>query len=155
MLISLALVTWLTNYKLFYFGSVTQVGVMLEKRPQIIGKMTDFWRVIFSSIILLLATLCDTWKTNRKNHWLLRIIWSFSESVSEYKSVFRICVWLLIYEVLLWFYMNFLYLWFCCLLNLICKYSNQLFTLMNIINIIHYFSEGKIPKIKRLKQFSL
>ena len=155
MLISLTLVTWLTNYKLFYFGSVTQVGVMSEKRPQIIGKMTDFWRVIFSSIIWLLATLCDTLKTIRKNHWLLRIIWSFSESVSEYKSVFRICVWLLIYEVLLWFYMNFLYLWFCCLLNLICKYSNQFFTLMNIINIIHYFSEGKIPKIKRLKQFSL
>ena len=60
--------------------------------PWIIGKMTDFWRLVFSSIISLLATRCDTLITVRENHWLLRVIWSFSESMTEYESVFRMCV---------------------------------------------------------------
>ena len=52
----------------------------------IIDKMTNFWRLVFSSIILLLATICDTLIRIRENHWLLRLMSSFSE------SVFRICV---------------------------------------------------------------
>ena len=43
--------------------------------------MTDFWRLVFPSIIWSLATLCDTLITIRENHWLLRLIWRFSESV--------------------------------------------------------------------------
>ena len=74
--------------------------------PWIIGKMTDFWRLAFSSIIWSLATLCDTLITFRENHWLVRLIWRFSESVFEYESVFRICVWIRIQKILLSFFWN-------------------------------------------------
>ena len=60
--------------------------------------MTNFWRLVFSSINWLLPTLFDTLITIRENHWLLRIIWRFSEYVSEYESVFRICVWIIIHK---------------------------------------------------------
>ena len=66
--------------------------------PRIIGKMTNVWRLVFLSIIWLLATLCNTLITFRENHWLLRLIWRFSESVSEYESVFRICLWIIIHK---------------------------------------------------------
>ena len=66
--------------------------------PRIIGKMTNVWRLVFLSIIWLLATLCNTLITFRENHWLLRLIWRFSESVSEYESVFRTCVWIMIHQ---------------------------------------------------------
>ena len=62
--------------------------------------MTDFWRLVFSSIIWSLATLYDTLITLRENHWLLRLIWRFSESVSEYESVFQMCVWITIHVFL-------------------------------------------------------
>ena len=65
--------------------------------PRIIDKMTNFWRLVFLSINWLLATLCDTLITIRENHWLLRIMWRFSKSVSECESVLRICVWLIIH----------------------------------------------------------
>ena len=61
--------------------------------------MTDFWRLVFPSIIWSLATLSDTLITFRENHWLLRLIWRFSESVFEYESVFRICVWIIIHKL--------------------------------------------------------
>ena len=56
--------------------------------PRIINKMTNFWRLVFPSIIWLLATLCDVVMKIRENQWLLRLISSFSESVSEYESVY-------------------------------------------------------------------
>ena len=62
--------------------------------------MTDFWRLVFPSIIWSLATLCDTLITIRENHWLLRLTWRFSESVSEYESVFRMRVWKIIHEII-------------------------------------------------------
>ena len=65
---------------------------------RIIVKMTDFWRLVFPSRSWSLATLCDTLITFSENHWLLRLIWRFSESVSEYESVFGICVWIIIYK---------------------------------------------------------
>ena len=34
----------------------------------------------------------------RKNHWLVRLISSFSESVCEYESVFWVCVWIIIHQ---------------------------------------------------------
>ena len=46
----------------------------VEETPLIIAKMTDFWRLIFPSIILSLATVCDTLTTIRENHWWLRLI---------------------------------------------------------------------------------
>ena len=55
--------------------------------------MTDFWRLVFLSIVWSLGTLCVTLITFRENHCLLR----FSESVSEYESVFQICVWKIIH----------------------------------------------------------
>ena len=61
--------------------------------------MTDFWRLVFPARIWSLATLCDTLITFGENHWLLRLIWRFSESVSEYESVFRICVWIIIHHI--------------------------------------------------------
>ena len=59
--------------------------------------MTDFWRLIFPSIIWTLATVCDTLITFREKLWLLRLIWRFSGSVSEYEPVFRVCVWIIIH----------------------------------------------------------
>ena len=41
--------------------------------------------------------LDDTFITIRENHWLLRVIWSFLKSTSEYESVFRICAWIIIH----------------------------------------------------------
>ena len=67
--------------------------------PQIIDKMTNFWRLVFSSIIWLLATLCNTLIRIRENHWFLRLISRFSESVSEYESAFEICVWIIIHHL--------------------------------------------------------
>ena len=52
----------------------------------------------FPSIIWSLVTLCDTLITFRENYWLLRLIWRFSKSVSEYESVFWICAWIIIYD---------------------------------------------------------
>ena len=46
----------------------------VEETPLIIAKMTDFWRLIFPSITLSLATVCDTLTTIRENHWWLRLI---------------------------------------------------------------------------------
>ena len=76
--------------EVFYFGSFTEFDVMSEE-------CLEFW-LVFPSIIWSLATLCDTLITFRKNHWLLKVIWRFSESVSEYESVFRICVWIIIHK---------------------------------------------------------
>ena len=90
------LVTWLRNYKLWYFASFTQV---FWETPRIIVKMMNFWRLFFLSINWLLATLCDTLITIRESHCLLRIIWSFSKPVSDHKCVFRICIWLIIYKI--------------------------------------------------------
>lgn len=59
--------------------------------------MTNFQRLVFWSIIWLLATVCDTLIAIRENHWLLRIIWTFSKSMSEYEPVFPICVWIKIH----------------------------------------------------------
>ena len=70
---------------------------------RIIVKMTDFWRLLFPSRSWSLATLCDTLITFREYHLLLRLIWRFSESVSEYESVFGICVWIIIYKRKLWY----------------------------------------------------
>ena len=56
----------------------------------------------FTVNICSLATLCDILITIRENHWLLRLIWRFSESMSEYESVFRICVWIIIHVTLIW-----------------------------------------------------
>ena len=61
--------------------------------------MTDFWRLVFPSKIWSLATLCDTLITIRVSHWLLRLIWRFSESESQYESVFWICVWIIIHTL--------------------------------------------------------
>ena len=65
---------------------------------RIIDKMTNFWRLVFLPIIWLWATLCDTSIRIRENHGLLRLKSSFSESMSEYESVFRICVWIIIHH---------------------------------------------------------
>ena len=89
--VSLALLTWLRNYKVFYFGSFIEFDVMSEERPELSRNIP--------SIIWSLATLCDTLITFRENHWLLRLIWRFSESVSEYESVFRIFVWIIIHRL--------------------------------------------------------
>ena len=64
--------------------------------PRIIDKMTNFWRLVFASIIWLLATLCNTLIRIREKHCFLRVILSFSESASENESVFWICVWIII-----------------------------------------------------------
>ena len=65
---------------------------MSEKRPNY-RQNDEFLETCFLSITWSLATLCDTSIRIRENHWLLRlIISSFSESVSEYESVFEICV---------------------------------------------------------------
>ena len=74
------------------YGFWVYLALVTWLMPWIIGKMTDFWRLVFSSIISLLATRCDTLITVRENHWLLRVIWSFSESMTEYESVFRMFV---------------------------------------------------------------
>ena len=86
---------WLRNYKLFYLGSFTHVVVMSDERPELSTK----WRIsrVFLSINLLLATLCDTLIKIWENDWFLRLIWSFSEFVSENKFVFRICLWIIIH----------------------------------------------------------
>ena len=49
----------------------------------------------------LLAILCDTLIRTWGNRWLLRLLWSFSE------SVFRICVWMPIYVIMIYFTMNY------------------------------------------------
>ena len=79
--VSLALLTWLRSYRFWYFRSFDDLVVMSEKRP----------------VIWSLTTLCDTLITFRENHWLLRLIWRFYESVSEYESVFQIGVWIIIH----------------------------------------------------------
>ena len=61
----------------------------------------EFLGTCFLSIIWFLATLCDTLIRIRENHQLLRLIPSFFESVSEYESVFRISVWIIIHEIFL------------------------------------------------------
>ena len=71
-----------------FYSGCRYVGEM----PRIIDKMTNFWRLVFLPIIWLWTTLCNTSIRIRENHWLLRLKSSFSESVSEYESVFRICV---------------------------------------------------------------
>ena len=73
----------------------------VKETPRIINKMTNFWRLVFSSIIWLLAILCDTLIRIWGNRWLLRLQWSFSE------SVFRICVWMPIYVIMIYFTMNY------------------------------------------------
>ena len=77
-----ALIFWKFNSACRYVGET----------PRIIDKMTDFWRLVSPSIIWSSVTLCDTLITIRENYWLLRLIWRLSESVSEYESVFRMCV---------------------------------------------------------------
>ena len=89
---------WLRQYNFFLFWKFHLVWCDVGETPRIIEKMTNFWRLVFSSINWLLATLFDTLITIRENHWLLRIIWRFSEYVSEYESVFRICVWIIIHK---------------------------------------------------------
>ena len=61
---------------------------------------------------ILEVSLSLTWcQRNARNYrqndelletWL-RLIWRFSESVSEYESVFRICVWIIIHVQNPWF----------------------------------------------------
>ena len=82
----------------FYSGS-RYVG----ETPGNIDKMTNFWWLVSSSIIWSLATLCDTSIRIRENHWLLRLIRpSFSESLSEYESVFQIFAWKIIHDLEWW-----------------------------------------------------
>ena len=83
--VSWTLVTWLRSYRLLYFRSFFRVMVS-DKHPKISTK----WRIS----VTLYGILITVWE----NHWLLRITWSFFKSVSEYESVFRICVWIIIHE---------------------------------------------------------
>ena len=75
----------------FDFANILRLSLS-RRNTQIIDKITNFWRLVFASINCLLATLCNSLITIRENHWLLRIVWSFSESVSEYKSVSNMCL---------------------------------------------------------------
>ena len=71
--------------------------------------MTNFWRLVFLSIIWSWARLCDTLVRIREDHWLLRLILSFSESMSEYESVFRTCVWIIshvIINLIIWLFIK-------------------------------------------------
>ena len=63
--------------------------------------MTDIWRLVFPLIILSLVILCDDLIRIGENHRLLRLTWRCSESTSEYESVRRICVWIIIHKYLL------------------------------------------------------
>ena len=55
------------------------------------------------SINWLLTTPCDTLIKLGENHLLLRVIWRFYKSASEYESVFRICAWIIIHRI---FFLN-------------------------------------------------
>ena len=83
--VSWTLVTLLRSYRLLYFRSFFRVLVS-DKHPKILTK----WRIS----VTFYGILITVWE----NHWLLRITWSFFKSVSEYESVFRICVWIMIHE---------------------------------------------------------
>ena len=92
--VSLKLLAWLRTYRLWYFRSFTELVAMSEKRPELWAKWGTFGDLFFRQS---LATLCDTLIIFREKHWLLRLIWRFSESLSEYESVFQICVWIIIH----------------------------------------------------------
>ena len=42
---------------------------MSEKHPRIIDKMANFWRLVFSPIIFLMLTLCETLKEDSPVEW--------------------------------------------------------------------------------------
>ena len=60
--------------------------------PQIIDKMTNFWRFVFSSINWWLRTFFGTLIKIRENHWFCK----------DNMKFFRICVWIWICVLNMW-----------------------------------------------------
>ena len=94
--VSWILVTWLWNYKLLNFERFTQVVVISEGRTELSIK----WRISGDLFFINKLAFDNSLIKMRENYCLLRIIWGFSESVSECLSVFQICVWIIIHVFL-------------------------------------------------------